>query len=245
LADSDDSDQDSFIAPDNDELGKEEDGSDADSEDEDEEMASSDAVTSEDETDSESDGEWKPPPRPKRKAAADASAKISECAQLDAFDTAAAAAVMDEMSRASDKARAAEALAVASVADAVHTRAMAAKKGPKALKAPENEEEWWRAIYRAGNLSEDLVERLVKVRADEASARRAKALNAERKRQAKESKEALREVVTEVVTDGVVKAGCEASPEVLDAVVTKVEEFVGESAPAESVPLQQMAVEEL
>jgi hypothetical protein len=170
----------SCIVSDNDELVEDESGTETE---EDEAMESADAVTSDSDCDSDSDGDWKPPPRPKRKAALEASSKISECAQLDAFDTAAAAAVMDEMSRESAKTDAADGLAVASIANTA-LRALRSKAGPKALKAPEDEEAWWRAIYRAGNLSEELVERLVTLRAEEASVRRSKALEAERKRKA-------------------------------------------------------------
>lgn len=209
----------------------------ADEEEDEEEMDSADAVTSDDEASEDSDPDWKPPPRPKRQAAADAAEKISECAQLDAFDTAAAAAVMDELSRESAKAEAdgRDGHAEASIAETA-LRSIAKKGGPKALKVPEDEEAFWRTVYRAGHLSESLIERLVRVRAEEASARRAKAQAAVRKREQTKAREAE---IAKVAEDTAAAAVLKERFDELDAIKDKVLAFVGESALAESVPLQQ------
>lgn len=146
------------------------------------------AAMTDDEDSSGSEAEWVPEKkeRPRRAAAIAAAEKVMVQGALIDFDTHAAANAMDALSKVAEVEEDETTVEPRAQFAAAVSKASKARKigGPKAFKVPVSEKNWWRGVYKAAALPDDVTERLIQNQAEAARKKREEA--AQRKRRAAE-----------------------------------------------------------
>ena len=147
-----------------------------------------DEICSSDEDSSGSEAEWVPEKkeRPRRAAAIAAAEKVKVQGALIDFDAHAAAKAMDALSKVAEVEEDETTVEPRAQFAAAVSKASKARKigGPKAFKVPVSEKNWWRGVYKAAALPDDVTERLIQNQAEAARKKREEA--AQRKRRAAE-----------------------------------------------------------
>ena len=146
------------------------------------------AAMTDDEDSSGSEAEWVPEKkeRPRRAAAIAAAEKVMVQGALIDFDAHAAAKAMDALSKVAEVEEDETTVEPRAQFAAAVSKASKARKigGPKAFKVPVSEKNWWRGVYKAAALPDDVTERLIQNQAEAARKKREEA--AQRKRRAAE-----------------------------------------------------------